>query len=283
MPQLLNRRQLKTTAKAILRAAQVNPRAITALYLLLTLLLDQIPSLLSPQSETLSGGIQPLQLFVTVIVELAGTVISFGWILYCMGIYQGQRKEYATLGDGFSFAGKIIALSILEGLLLGVRLLPASLCIYAVYFSGMPMSSTEATICGVITVFSLYLTITAFYSYRFAAYNLCQQPEQGSLRSLRMSVLQTRGYKRQLFFLDLSFLGWALLALLPSLYLLVLSLNPQAQLPAGFLGLTLLANVWSLVVSLFYLPYFRLTDLGYFDAASRSLRLEAQVPPGMEL
>ena len=279
MPQAIDRRQQKATAKSILRGAQVNPRAITALYLFLALLLDQIPALFSAGAGLLSGGFQPLRLFLTVAVDLAGTVLSCGWLLYCMGVRRGQRKEYATLGDGFPFAGKIIALSVLEGLLLGLRLLPASVCVYAVYFSGLPMSSTEATVCGLITLLSLYLTVTAFYSYRFCMYNLCRQPELGSLRALRLSALQTRGYRRQLFFLDLSFLGGLVLSLLPSLYLLSASLNPEGQNPAALLSLTLLSNVWNLVVSVFFLPYFRLTDLGYFEQIRLSREPEAQLPP----
>ncbi len=280
MPQPINRQEMKNTAKAILRDAQVKLRAITALFLFLSLLLNQISSLLLSRASQLTEGINPLELFPAVIVDLASTVLSCGWILYCMGIYQGQRKEYAALGDGFSFAGKIIALSILEELLLGVRLLPAAMCVYAVYFSGMPMSSTEVTVCGLITVFSLYLTITALYSYRFSRYNLCEQPGMGSLRALRMSVLQTRGHKRQLFFLDLSFLGWLVVSLLPALYLLMVSLNPGFQGPGSTLGLTLLADVWYLAAAVFFLPYFQLTDLGYFDALKHSPGLEAQLPPG---
>ena len=59
--------------------------------------------------------------------------------------------------------------------------------------------------------------IIAGYRYRFALYNLCENPEMGVMEALNMSKAQTRGHKWELFVLDLSFLGWELLCTLPML------------------------------------------------------------------
>lgn len=53
--------------------------------------------------------------------------------------------------------------------------------------------------------------IIAGYRYRFALYNLCENPEMGVMEALNMSKAQTRGHKWELFVLDLSFLGWIIL------------------------------------------------------------------------
>jgi hypothetical protein len=53
--------------------------------------------------------------------------------------------------------------------------------------------------------------IIAAYRYRFALYNLCENPELGVMEALAMSKAQTLGFKWQLFVLDLSFIGWNIL------------------------------------------------------------------------
>ena len=53
--------------------------------------------------------------------------------------------------------------------------------------------------------------IIAQYRYRFAIYNLCENPEIGVLEAINMSKAQTAGFKGTLFVLDLSFLGWSIL------------------------------------------------------------------------
>ena len=58
--------------------------------------------------------------------------------------------------------------------------------------------------------------IIAAYRYRFALYNLYENPGIGVMEALNMSKQQTLGYKGQLFMLDLSYIGWLLLASLTS-------------------------------------------------------------------
>ena len=82
--------------------------------------------------------------------------------------------------------------------------------------------------------------IIASYRYRFALYNLCENPEMSAMEALRMSKVQTNGYKMELFMLDLSFLGWSILC----------------SLTAGILA------IW---VS----PWITQTDIGYFEEIKR--------------
>ena len=63
--------------------------------------------------------------------------------------------------------------------------------------------------------------IIAAYRYRFALYNLCENPEMGVMEALNMSKAQTLGFKGQLFVLDLSFIGWYLLSGLTAGILLI--------------------------------------------------------------
>ena len=189
-----------------------------------------------------------------------------------MAVRQGERVEYLALFDGFSFAGKIIALSIVKWFFI---------LLWSMLF----------TIPGII----------AAYRYRFALYNLCENPEISVFEAMNMSKRQTLGYKLQLFQLDLSYLGWLFISSLPSLvysgaaYQLTLQqlmasygLSPDAGMIASATavisllpawGWTLLIGVWHLAAAVFFLPGYQCVELGYFETAKATSGIGAGAPP----
>ena len=260
MAQLIDRRQLKAQMKELLRSAQVSPRGMTALYLGLVLVLNLADSLVSMVSGGLPGT------FVSILTSLLSWTLSAGFVLYCMAVRRGERTEYLTLFDGFSFVGKIIALNIV-------------ILVFIFLWSLLFM------IPGIV----------AAYRYRFALYDLYENPGIGVMEALEMSKQQTLGYKGQLFFLDLSYIGWQILSAIPSLiqagylyavifsdpgyylanpdmvYAITLPISPVLQLVIG--------SVWPLAVALFFLPVYQCTELGYFDTAKRTSGVGADLSP----
>ena len=252
MAELINRRALKAQTRETLRDAQVSPKAITALYLALVLLMNLVDSFTG-------SGVRSS--FVSILITLLGMVLEAGFVLYCMAVRRGERAEFLTLFDGFSFAGKVIGLCLLK---------------YIFIF----LWSLLFTIPGIV----------AIYRYRFALYNLYEDPELSVFEALDMSKRQTRGYKGQLFALDLSYLGWGVLASLPSLvYSIALYqlMIRDAMAAYGFAGAgamavdtaasivyllpgwgwTLVMGLWYLAVAIFYLPVYQCVELGYFETA----------------
>ena len=251
MVQQIDRKQLKRDSKALLRTAQVSPMAMTALYLGLVLVLDAA-DVVSGGSAALGIG-SLLSTFVSVLTWLVGMVLSAGFVLYCMAIRRGERAEFLTLFDGFAFVGKVIGLNIV---------ITVFIALWSMLF----------VIPGIV----------AAYRYRFALYNLYENPGIGIMEALDMSKRQTVGYKAQLFLLDLSYYGWAFLAALPSAVLewcvsyqelsAIVGLVGTPALITSLLALSdfswiLIIDLWSLVVSLFYLPVYQCTELGYFETA----------------
>lgn len=251
MVQQIDRKQLKRDSKALLRTAQVSPMAMTALYLGLVLVLDAA-DVLSGGSAALGIG-SLLSTFVSVLTWLVGMVLSAGFVLYCMAIRRGERAEFLTLFDGFAFVGKVIGLNIV---------ITVFIALWSMLF----------VIPGIV----------AAYRYRFALYNLYENPGIGIMEALDMSKRQTVGYKAQLFLLDLSYYGWAFLAALPSAVLewcvsyqelsAIVGLAGTPALITSLLALSdfswiLIIDLWSLVVSLFYLPVYQCTELGYFETS----------------
>ena len=242
-PEHINRRQLKSDMKDIVRTAQVSARVMTALYLGLGLILSVIN-----YAGNLKGG--AIALFLSILTNLLSLVLGAGFVMYCMAIIRGERAEYLSLFDGFSIAGKFIALHIVK---------IAFIALWTMAF----------VIPGLI----------AAYRYRFAEYNLYENPDLGVFEALDMSKGQTMGYKMQLFWLDMSYFGWACLAVLPVMAESYLYSFEAAGIAFGmepflpvltdtqYLLWIVISGLWQIAISLLYLPVYQCTELGYYEIA----------------
>ena len=249
----IDRPQRKQEAAELLRTAQVSPKGMTALYLGLVLALDLISSL---------GGEGFLGIFVSILATLLCAVLAAGFALYCMAIRRGERAEYLTLFDGFSFVGKLILLEIVTSLFI---------ILWSMLF----------VIPGII----------AAYLYSFALYNLYENPGIGVMEALDMSKQQTIGYKAQLLMLDLSYFGWVLLARFPAAVLTTMIRRDLADyylygtaMPDTYFGLPILVldvlfGLWNIAVSLFYYPNYLCVHLSYFETAKRTSGLGLGTEP----
>ncbi len=119
-------------------------------------------------------------------------VVSFGFFLLLMRASRGTQVQPLMLMDGFSALIRVLLLVLITKLILtlGFMLL-------------------------------IIPGILALYSYRMAPYLMILHPEYSPLDCLRESRRRLRGHRIELFLLDLSFLGWALLLLLPLVGILV--------------------------------------------------------------
>ena len=251
MSERIDRGACKARARELLDTAQVSPRKMVALWLGLRAGLSLL--------NNVGGAWNLFYVFLLALTTMLSLVLDAGFVLYCMAVRRGERAEYLTLFDGFAFAGKIILLTVLK-------------------YVFIALWSTLFVIPGII----------AFYRYRFALYNLLEHPELSVTQALDMSKRQTRGFKGQLFALDISYLGWGLLAALPDL---LYRQNVQIQVynivgastywniqevmryvnPNVFgmpwMAWEVLITVWALVVSMYYLANYQCVELDYFDAA----------------
>ena len=235
-----NRLEIKSEAKSILRSAHASPLLVTAIVLVVCYVLERVLMLISfgtlfpnflehytTYMDALASGDTDALLalmdtlptftltttFFSILISLFTTVLYGGYYIYCMGIRQGLRMPCTTLFDGLSVAGKLIWCSILVGI---------KTFLWSLLF----------VIPGIV----------AAYRYRFALYNVLTDDSLSAGEAIRLSCQQTRGLKATLFVLDLSFIGWSLLA----------------SLTMGIL------NIW-------VMPYLVLCDLAYFEDAQRRL------------
>lgn len=180
----LDRAALKCEAKDLIRTARVSPIKMTLLLLAISLVLDLLDTALTYLTGSIVGVAFLSISFVGILITLISQVLSAGYCCYCLGVHRREEMPYESLFDGFTFAGKVIALYIVEGFFVAL---------WSMLF----------VIPGIIAV----------YRYSFAIWNLCQNPELGVMEALNRSKRQTIGYKGQLFGLHLSFIGWYLIVL----------------------------------------------------------------------
>lgn len=270
MAEYIDRRQIKREAREILRGAQVPPRGFFGLYLTLAGLMELASFFANGGSaEPFSN---PLGLFVEIFVFLLSLLLEAGCWLYCMALRRGERSEYLTLFDGFSFAGRIILLYLLEYLFVFLWSIPSGM----IFGAAVGLYGQEIVLSSLLMIPLLVPPIMALYRYHFAILNLCENPELKVSEAINMSKRQTFGYKGQLLALDFSFLPWIFLSYLPVAYLYLVDYMSLwgYSIPELNYGLSIFLQVAvPIVVGILYLPQYRTAELGYFEIAKRTSRI----------
>ena len=129
---------------------------------------------------------------ILVLFQLAIIVLSYGYTAYTLHVVRGEISGYGNLLDGFSIAGRGIALT----LLIDALVMVASV---ALLIPGLILS----------------------YAYGMATYLQVDHPDWSPIRCMRESRLMMRGHKWELFVLQLSFIGWQILATIPGVSVFV--------------------------------------------------------------
>ncbi len=217
----MNRTQLKRMA----RHAYMDTKRLyitTFVYILILFLLNYVAGRISGIVVQWSadamrfieeGGMPPVYTnrevtaaLFSILVEMILQVVGVGFISFTLNISRHYPTEMADLADGFSVTFKVIAIAFLQGLFIALW-------------------SLLLIIPGIIAV----------YRYRMAYYILLDDPDKGPLQCIRESKELMNGHKKELFFLDLSFIGWALLI----------------SLSAGILGIWVLPYIYT-TYAMFY-------------------------------
>lgn len=234
-----DRAAIKAEAKDIIRRARVSPLLMTAIVMAIAFVLERVADLVENGSlfytysfqreylrlllegnyyglDALLSAVPEVTLtssFFGILVSLFTLILNAGYYVYCMGIRQGLEMPYATLAEGLSVAGKLIWCWVQ----VSVRVF-------------------------LWTMLFIIPGMVAIYRYRFAFYNILTDSTLSAGDAIRLSCQQTMGIKGALFVLDLSFLGWEILA-------------------AFTMGLL---HIW-------LVPYQVVCDLAYFEDAQQRM------------
>ena len=163
-----------------------------------------------------AGSSGALGVFASVLMSLYQMVMQGGYLFYITRLVRREPGSYANLLEGFGIAGKVVGLNILIALYTFLWMLPATILFTAVVFlaaltqsMALVMLVYVAGLVGIV-VYALWVSLR----YAMSVYLLMDQQEQGILWAIRTSVQTMKGWKKELFVLWLTFLGWDLLSII---------------------------------------------------------------------
>lgn len=207
---MIDRDSLKTVARQNLRGKKPNAYVISAVYVAIFSILLSLSFALSgydrffeyleqiipinpyPEYNDVAAMLPKFSAIAFILilsVFMAKLIIDVGFMRYCLKISRNEEADIKVLFDGSALYLKIVFLKLLH-----------------IFF---------------ITLWSLLFIfpgIIAYYSYRQSFYILLDKPDTAPLDCIRQSKRMMDGYKLELFFLDISFVGWMLLDQVVTLY-----------------------------------------------------------------
>ncbi len=218
----VDRKELKRQAKEAMRQARPNPYWVALLLTVITAVLTVLGMHLSgslaayktmitaavegelvyvPATSQVGGLGRPLQLAL----EIMGMEMTMGFIIYTLRVWRRQKADAGDLFDGFGMFFRTLLIQILPALLVSLwsllYVLPVSMLVVRTFnemwlLFGLPL---------------LIPMLMAMYAYRLAPFIMLDNPGLGCMKCVALSREMMRGHRWELFKLELSFLGWALL------------------------------------------------------------------------
>ena len=211
----INRAAIKTNAKSILSSSKPSPILVVLANLGIILVLNflsgtvsgdfqiyvaeikmlaadnfsmnnaqEVTDMVSSMSANMNHS--PWGTMLVIAMDILSFILNAGLLIYCLNICQLRKGDFGNLFDGFGLFFKVLWLNI-------------------VMMVFVWLWSLLLIIPGII----------AFYRYRMALYILLENPQLSALDCITASRQMMTGHKGELFVLDLSFLGWAILAMVP--------------------------------------------------------------------
>ncbi|PHB25933.1 hypothetical protein COE80_15005 [Bacillus pseudomycoides] len=103
----------------------------------------------------------------------------------------------------------------------------------------------------VLLIIAFIIVIIIYFSYTMTYYVMIEHPEYGVLQAMKESKAIMKGHKMDLFLLWLSFIGWAVLPIIPFLWLSFMGWNVLAMFIFG-IGFFLLCPYFLTTTAHFY-------------------------------
>lgn len=228
----IERKKLKAEAKKSIREAKPSPILVTLAIVVITLILQLLGMSLNGEFAAMAAMYQAAMtgemLYVEpsgatgfgwvlmLAIELMAMVLAVGFTLYCLRISRHIKAGAGDMFDAFGIFFRAIWMSIVPSLLVSawsmLYALPVSLLVVntgAVWplYAGLPL---------------LIPAYRAYYSYRQAVFIMLDNPHLSGMQCIALSKAAMQGHRWELFVLDLSFLGWNLLCVVPFVWLWVL-------------------------------------------------------------
>lgn len=254
-----NRMEAKVAAKTSMRLTRPSVMLVTLVYLLLTTILTLVllNLLYNPMTdfiihveyrnyrveETMAYILQTHFAGVVIfsllylLLRLYTSVMDVGYTSYGLRMARGEQPGFINLFDGFAKLGRVLWMNILVWMFTTLwsilAVLPASFVVFGMLYLDWNVN-TFSTVYTLLVMAGVAVIIAITLRYRLAAYFLIDDPSCTALESIRRSKEAMRGWKMELFTLDISFIGWYYLSVFTMGALLIWLLPYRQAAEANF-------------------------------------------------
>lgn len=282
MPMEIHRKALKERARQVMRQNVPPAWLVALLFWALTTGVNTVADLAGFTTTVLnsSQNIQFFPLFFSLLLTMYSLVMDFGYKIWCLRAWRREQADFGTLIDGFGMAGRVLLMEIWIFLRLFawclVPLIPATVLISGA--NSLEMMLLLVELYSLLMVPYIYIIRLR---YALAPYLLMDHADRwNASNAVIESVRMMRGWKMELFKLDLSFLGWYLLewllaAVIQGIFLLPTlmsalqgggDLNTVLTVAAGTTVGAVVSTLVCTPVELWLMPYHGLSRAGFYDA-----------------
>lgn len=278
---MFNRYEAKMRAKESMRNTQPSYILVTLIYFLLTnflvsMVMYFLPNPIQKVQELLIMGYQdvgqvfqyvyaqmapvlPVYIGVSIVLNLYNIVMGFGYTSYALRLARNEQPGYAHLLDGFAKIWRVLWKTILESIF--------------VFLWGLPFMVAGGIALAIVIIQEMYgllalywflimaaLVVMAMrgYSYQLSSYFMLDDPDCTAREAITRSKRAMKGWRWEAFVLDMSFIGWLLLAMVIS----------------GIVGyfVPILGTIAAGVFSLWLTPYMNATAANFYDSVTGGLQ-----------
>ncbi len=199
----INRAAIKSNAKITIGNTKPSLILIALVYLGIIMLLGTLTNLVNGSfaalmdtfREYMNGNYEYLPVLpqistsaylIIIAINLMSLMLQAGFTIACLNAAAFRPVSFGNLFDSFAIFFKVLWLQILMGIFIYLW-----------------------------TLLFIIPGIIAAYRYRLALYIMLENPEMSALDCISESKRMMQGRKGELFVLDLSFLGWHILTVIP--------------------------------------------------------------------
>ena len=262
-----DRKTLKINAREAMAQTRPRPFWVTLAVCAVLMALSVLSFFVSGQWDVLRGfyatmdyevllegsEISFLALLLDWALGMMSMVISVGYALYALKVYRRESASFGTVLDAFGVFIRAVGISYLRNFIIVAVFTIAYIAIdTALIFRATPNPYMLPSDIVWMTLIAMALAaipaLIVRYSYSQSIFIMLDNPQLGIVRCLTLSRAAMRGHKWEFFMLELSFLGWMILSIVP------------------FVG------AW-------VMPYITITQAGYYDALMPDFMARMQTMP----
>lgn len=151
-----------------------------------------------------------VHLFLSILLGLVETVLSYGYVGWSLKVWKGEETSYSNLFDGFPQVNRVLGSGIMVGIFTALwSMIPYG--VSALILALLGDGEGAGVVSNLLSMATSVCVMFIKYRYSLTPYLIMSKPDMGVFESISASKKAMKGNLGKRFVLDLSFLGWGML------------------------------------------------------------------------